>query len=89
MSTMSLTTVPLDDRTFRLRLPVLRLGRVRASVVVHVTERIELRLDRHPGRGARRSSGASTAAAVDVAVAAAAARAEAHRTAALAHRPAF
>jgi len=48
-----MTTVTIDTRSFSLRVPVLRLGRLRGSVVVHVTERVELRLDEHRRRSAR------------------------------------
>ena len=40
-----MTTVTVDTRSFRFRLPVLRLGRLRGSVVVHVTEHLELRIE--------------------------------------------
>jgi hypothetical protein len=71
-----MTTVTIDTRSFSLRVPVLRLGRLRGSVVVHVTERVELRLDEHRRRSAR-SVAARRAA--DAALA----RADADRTAAL------
>lgn len=73
-----MTTIAVDTRTFRLRLPVLWLGRVRGSLVVRVTEQVELHVERrHAGRRASTPR-------------VAAARAEAHledlRTAALAQR---
>ena len=73
-----MTTIAVDTRTFRLRLPVLWLGHVRGSVVVRITEQVELHVERrHAGR--RVPAGRV-----------AAARAEAQladlRTAALAHR---
>lgn len=82
-----MTTITIDTRTVRLRLPVLRLGRLRGSLVLSVTEHVELRVaDHHRARtsagrsaAARARSARATAAAVD--------RAEAHRTAALAQRP--
>lgn len=73
-----MTTIAVDARTFRLRMPVLWLGRVRGSVVVRVTEQVELHVERRQ-TGHRAPSGRV-----------AAARAETHleelRTAALAQR---
>lgn len=73
-----MTTIAVDTRTFRLRFPVLWLGRVRGSVVVRLTEQVELHVERRDG-GHRASSRAR-------AVAAAEARLETLRTAALAQR---
>lgn len=74
-----MTTIAVDTRTFRLRLPVLWLGRVRGSLVVRVTEQVELHVERRHA-----DHRASSAARV------AAARAESRladlRTAALAQR---
>lgn len=74
-----MTTIAVDVRTFRLRFPVLRLGRARGSVVVRVTEQIELRVERH-AHPRRRAS------AVHAGAARAEHRLEELRTAALAQR---
>ena len=74
-----MTTIAVDARTFHLRVPVLWLGRVRGSLVVRVTEQIELHVERHDGRRRTPRSAA-------FARAQAVARVEASRTAALAHR---
>jgi len=74
-----MTTIAVDTRTFRLRVPVLWLGRVRGSLVVRVTEQVELHVERRDA-GRRASSPAG------VAAARAEARLEALRTAALAQR---
>lgn len=73
-----MTTIAVDARTFRLRLPVLWLGRVRGSVVVRVSEQIELHVERRQA-GRPASSSRATVARAD-------ARLEAARTAALAQR---
>lgn len=74
-----MTTIAVDARTFRLRVPVLWLGRVRGSVIVHLTEQVELHVERR-AKGTARASAAR----------ASAARTRAHlddlRTAALAQR---
>lgn len=76
-----MTTVTVDTRTFRFRLPVLRLGRLRGSVVVQVTEHLELRIEQHRHRRRSERSRWATDEAIE--------QFEAHRTAALAHRPPF
>lgn len=82
-----MTTITLDTRTIRLRVPVLRLGRLRGSLVLQITEHVELRVEEHRHRAAgaaasRARSARAHASALD--------RADAHRTAALAHRlPSF
>ena len=55
-----MTTIAVDARTFRLRLPVLWLGRVRGSLVVRVTEQVELHVERRAS-GTARASAASAA----------------------------
>lgn len=45
-----MTTIHVDTRTFHLRLPALVLGRMGTSLVVQVTERIELRVERRASR---------------------------------------
>lgn len=72
-----MTTIHLETRTFRLRLPALVVGRrIGTSLVVQVTERVELRLERRVSRGAERRA----------AYARYQARLDEHRTRALAHR---
>ncbi len=75
-----MTTIAVDARTFRLRMPVLWLGHVRGSLVVRITEQVELHVERRTG-GRRTPSAARTSALL------AEQRLEAHRTAALAQRP--
>lgn len=41
-----MTTIHPDTRTTLLRLPVLSLGRFRGSLVLELTERVELQLER-------------------------------------------
>jgi hypothetical protein len=74
-----MTTVTIDARSVRFRVPVLRLGRLRAAIVVHVTERVELRVEERRRRAATPTRTAR-------AVATALERADAHRTDALRHR---
>lgn len=78
-----MTTITIDDRTLRLRVPVLRLGRIRGSVVLQITERVELRIEE---RRHRTAEAAAARARTARAGASAVERADAHRTAALAHR---
>ncbi|KGM13829.1 hypothetical protein [Cellulomonas bogoriensis] len=71
-----MTTMTVDTRTFRFRLPVLLLGRLRGTLVVELTEKSVLRIERReararPGRLAHQQ-------AVDAV--------EGHRTAAVAQR---
>lgn len=76
-----MTTITVDTRSFRLRLPVLRLGRLRGSIVVQVTEHLELRIEQHRRRRRSERRLRSTAEAIE--------RVESHRTAALGHRLPF
>lgn len=51
-----MTTIRVDTRTFQLRLPAIVVGRLGTSLVVQVTEQIELRVERRaPRRRARRA----------------------------------
>ena len=71
-----MTTIHVDTRTFHLRLPALVLGRLGTSIVLQVTEQVELRVERRTPRAAtRRARHARVEAELD-----------AHRTSALAHR---
>lgn len=49
-----MTTIHVDTRTFRLRLPALVLGRLGTAVVLQVTEQVELRVERRAPRRAAR-----------------------------------
>ncbi|WP_250447787.1 hypothetical protein [Actinotalea sp. C106] len=45
-----MTVLTIDTRAVRLRLPVLRLGRLRGTIVLELSERAELRVERREVR---------------------------------------
>ncbi|MBO1750995.1 hypothetical protein J4G33_04180 [Actinotalea sp. BY-33] len=67
-----MTVLTIDSRAVRLRLPVLRLGRLRGTIIVELSERAELRIE---GREIRARDGRTAGAAE--------ARLDAYRTEAL------
>lgn len=71
-----MTALGYPTRTTSVRLPLLRLGRFRAALVLELTELVEQGRERHRRR--RVADGAAYARAVD--------RAEQHRAAAIAQR---
>jgi len=61
-----MTTIHLETRTFHVRLPAIVLGRLGTSLVVQITEQVELRLERRtPRRAARRAAHARYQAGLD------------------------